>query len=70
MSRKRRLQKSHYNIGDLVILLNEYEGVNPGHVYMVADPYKYGPLYKIKVTEPNDQDKKMRIPSKYLKRIK
>ena len=70
MSRRRRLQKSRFNKGDLVILLNEYEGVNAGHIYVVDDPYKYGKLYKIKVVETNGQNNGKMIPSKYLKKIK
>lgn len=61
-------RKSHYNVGDLVKLKNDYGFVLfKGQIVTVMDPNKYGPTYSIMVEDA--QHKIYFVPSDFLKDV-
>lgn len=65
----KKISKSRYSKGDMVMLTNNYEGVVAGHIFTVENPNKVGHHHKILVVDLEEAFRKQ-IPSKYLRPLR
>ena len=65
----KKINKSRYSQGDVVMLTNRYKGIVAGHIFTVKNPNKVGHYHKILV-EDLDGAFKEYIPSKYLRSLR
>ncbi len=62
----KKVKKSRYNVGDLVILTKDYQNYRKGQIFAVTNPDKKGKKYKIGVHDPHNGGN-CDVPRKYLK---
>lgn len=65
----KKLKKSRYAIGDVVVLTHKHAGIAAGHVFTVKDPYKKGRYHAILVEDLGGIFQKC-IPTKYLRPLR